>query len=441
MNEVKFNLKDCGKIKILHALNNAPKYTAGNARAKGSFASYKELNVPYARYHDTVFWTAIGGPNLVDIHSIFKDFSKDENDPASYDFFYTDKYIEGTYAAGAKPFYRLGESIEHGAKKYYVHPPQDFNKWARICEHIISHYTEGWADGFHYDMEYWEIWAEADCKDQSLWTGTQQEFFDLYEITAKHLKSRFPHLKIGGPALSQTAFSDVTWAGEFLEYMSAKNVPIDFFSWHIYADNTDEFIKMSDSVQELLDKNGYSDAENIMDEWNYVKDWSENFTYSIKQIIGTKGAAFEAAVLCTTQLKTTVDMAMYYDARPSGFNGLFDYYTSEPLKGYYPIKMFSELYDLGTQVEVINSMKDVYALGAMDDKGQAGFMIARYEDDDSITDEKKVTVNIPELKNTTLECRLVDDVNTNTVDTVKTDENGNIELVMKPNSVFFLKTK
>ncbi len=24
------------------------------------------------------------------------------------------------------------------------------------------HYTEGWADGFRYDMEYWEIWNEAD---------------------------------------------------------------------------------------------------------------------------------------------------------------------------------------------------------------------------------------------------------------------------------------
>ena len=439
MNTLKFNLKDCGKIRIMHAVNNAPK-APGKTQSIGNFESYKALNIPYARYHDTMLWRAAGGPNVVDISSIFKDFSKDENDPASYDFFYTDKYVQTTFAAGTKPFFRLGESIEHGEKKYNVHPPQDFNKWARICEHIISHYTEGWADGFKYDMEYWEIWGEADCKDKSLWTGTQQEFFDLYEITAKHLKSRFPHLKIGGPGLSQTAFSDITWGGEFLEYMSAKNVPIDFFSWHIYADNTDEFIKMSNGVQELLDKNGYTQTENIMNEWNYVKDWTDNFTYSIKQIIGVKGAAFEAAVMCTAQLKTTVDMAMYYDARPSGFNGIFDFYTMEPLKGYYPIKMFSELYALGTQVECINDMKDIYALGAMNDNGQSAFMIARYEDDDNVTETKTVTVKIPELKNKTLECAVVDDIYTNKIDTVNTNENGCLELNMKPNSVFFLKT-
>lgn len=439
MNTLKFNLKDCGKIRIMHAVNNAPK-APGKTQSIGNFESYKALNIPYARYHDTMLWRAAGGPNVVDISSIFKDFSKDENDPASYDFFYTDKYVQTTFAAGTKPFFRLGESIEHGEKKYNVHPPQDFNKWARICEHIISHYTEGWADGFNYDMEYWEIWGEPDCKDKSLWTGTQQEFFDLYEITAKHLKSRFPHLKIGGPGLSQTAFSDITWGGEFLEYMSAQNVPIDFFSWHIYADNTDEFIKMSNGVQELLDKNGYTQTENIMNEWNYVKDWTDNFTYSIKQIIGVKGAAFEAAVMCTAQLKTTVDMAMYYDARPSGFNGIFDFYTMEPLKGYYPIKMFSELYALGTQVECLNDMKDIYALGAMNDKGESGFMIARYEDDDSVTEDKKVTVKIPELKNKKFECSVVDDVHTNKIDTVKTDADGNLELIMKPNCVFFLKT-
>ena len=101
-------------------------------------------------------------------------------------------------------------------------------------------------------------------------------------------------------------------------------------------------------------------------------------------------------------------MLMYYDARPSGFNGLFDYYTSRPIKGYYPIKMFSRLYELGRQIECKNDMKDVYALGAKNEKGEAAFMIARYEDDDNITEEKRITVEIPEFKNVTLRCFVVD---------------------------------
>jgi hypothetical protein len=56
----------------------------------------------------------------------------------------------------------LGASIEHGEKKG-TYPPQDYAKWARICEHIILHYTKGWANGFHYDITYWEIWNEPDA--------------------------------------------------------------------------------------------------------------------------------------------------------------------------------------------------------------------------------------------------------------------------------------
>ena len=56
-----------------------------------------------------------------------------------------------------KVFYRLGSKIEHNRKKYGTLVPKDPHKWAVICEHIIRHYNEGWADGFHLNMQYWEI--------------------------------------------------------------------------------------------------------------------------------------------------------------------------------------------------------------------------------------------------------------------------------------------
>ncbi len=38
-------------------------------------------------------------------------------------------------------------------KKHGTIPPADFNKWAIICEHIIRHYNEGWADEYLYSIE------------------------------------------------------------------------------------------------------------------------------------------------------------------------------------------------------------------------------------------------------------------------------------------------
>ncbi len=432
MNNLKFDFqKECGKMKILHAVNNI---SPGRCRA-----AYKEAKIPYARYHDTGLWPGMGGTHVVDITGVFPDFSKDVNDPESYDFFFTDKYVKLTFDAGAEPFYRLGESIEHAPKKYRILTPPDAEKWAEICEHIIMHYTEGWADGFNYNIEYWEIWNEPDCKDQSMWLGTQQEFFDLYEAAATRIKKRFPHIKIGGPAISQSAFGDLEWAGQFIEYMAKKNVPMDFFSWHIYTNSTDETVRIATEIREMLDKNGLTETESILNEWNYIKGWKEEFEYSLRQIKGIKGAAFEGAMICTCQ-NTPVDMLMYYDARPSGFNGMFDSYVSDLLKGYYPIKMYSKLYELGTQVECQSDTKDVYGLGAKNEKGDAAFMIARYEDDDNITEEKKVTISFKGLENKTLKCFLVDNETNDYIDDVTTDASGNLELSLKPNCCYLLES-
>ena len=179
----------------------------------------------------------------------------------------------------------------------------------------------------------------------------------------------------------------------------------------------------------MLDKNGYLKTESILNEWNYLRDWTDNFVYSIEQIIGVKGAAFEAAMMCAAQ-NSSIDMLMYYDARPCAFNGLFDFYTARPLKGYYPIKMFSKLYELGNQIECKNDMTDVYALGAVNDSNDAAFMIARYEDDDEIIQEKEITVSIPELRNKSLNCFWVENVLIN--------ENGILKLSLKPNCCIFL---
>ena len=92
--------------------------------------------------------------------------------------------------------YRLGVTIEWGSKKYSCNPPQDFAKWARICEHIIMHYNKGWANGFEYGIDYWEIWNEPE--NPPMWTGTKEQFLELYKVSSKYLKEKFPEIKIGG---------------------------------------------------------------------------------------------------------------------------------------------------------------------------------------------------------------------------------------------------
>ena len=358
------------------------------------------MGFPYSRNHDSALCNAYGGSYSHDITSIFPDFDADVNDPMSYDFACTDESILVCREAGTETFFRLGQSIEHHIKKHGTIPPKDFKKWAQICEHIIMHYNEGWADGFNLNIQYWEIWNEAnldydDSDNKRCWGGTTAEFYDFYETAAKYLKKRFPNLKIGGPAYAGYApCGDISWLDAFLCEMKKRNVEFDFVSWHIYNSTPEKIIRLGESVKELMIKYGYENAQSICNEWNYIKGWVEEFTYSVKMIHGLKNAAFITSTMCLAQ-KSSIDMLMYYDTRESIFNGIFDFYTAEKLKGYYPMLWYKNFYMLENEIRQLGDIENIYSLCGVDKDGRITAMLTYYTDDDN-AENKKILVDLPQ---------------------------------------------
>ncbi len=424
-------------IKIMHAVNNGP-VVAGKDQTRGNQDYFAHARIPYARTHDASFFSGYGGEHTVDIRAIFPNFDADVNDEASYDFDCTDLYMKQIFQYGAKPFYRLGSRIEHEIKKYGTLPPKDFKKWAQICEHIIAHYTEGWANGFHYDMEYWEIWNEPDLDPEDstnkrCWGGTEAEFAELFKISAKHLKARFPHLKIGGPAIA----GDEKWMVRFLDRLKGTDTPLDFFSWHWYWTEPCDVALKGTRIRKILDDYGYHKTESILNEWNYVRSWTDEFVYSIKQVIGMKGAAFTSACMSSCQNTGVVDMLMYYDARPTGFNGLFDMYTYEPLKGYYPFVMWSRLYDLENQTVAGSDDDNIYVVSAK--KGdKLGILVTYYAENDN-EGIKKVTIEADGADLTGARLYLTNEDFT-MQECLFYEQNGNtISLRLKRNSILYIE--
>ena len=75
---------------------------------------------------------------------------------------------------------------------------------------------------------------------------------------------------------------------------------------------------------EMIKKHGLEKAETILNEWNYVKGWSgDEYKYSMIAMKALKGSSFVAGTMCIGQ-SLPLDMLMYYDARPSEWNGIFD---------------------------------------------------------------------------------------------------------------------
>lgn len=357
----------------VHGIGRMPEYETGSEINR----YFTEANMPFCRTHDI---------NETDIHRIFPDFSKDADDESAYNFAACDKVIAAIVDTGMKPFFRLGISYSDPVAAHdFLVPPADYTKWSQICEHIILHYNEGWANGFRYNIEYWEIWNEPensdDIADNHFWIGTDEEFFRLYDTAATYLKHRFPALKIGGYgscgfyALSKTNAVNtgasprnkyfVTYFTNFLDYIQAHDSPLDFFTWHSYT-TTEKNARYLDYVSKKLKKAGYGDAQIIVDEWNYNPTENDR--------IDRRYGANQTSMLIMFQNKD-VDMAHYYcaDYIPSSVHAGMFVRDRKPSSAYYGFWAFGQMYALGHQAKIKNMAlaKDLYALAASGEGGQA----------------------------------------------------------------------
>ncbi|MCQ2433382.1 MAG: hypothetical protein MJ175_12330 [Clostridia bacterium] len=378
--------KITGKVKPMHGVGQPP-FIGTNYEL---FDYLTAASVPYSRLHDVRGW--FGGSLYADIPNLFRDFDADENDPASYDFTFTDHLLKHLCDAGVEPFFRLGVTIENAwaLKSYRVFPPKDPAKWARICEHVVRHYNEGWADGYHMGITYWEIWNEPDdCRElgkSPMWQGTPEQYYELYELTANHLKRCFGDtIKVGGYAscgfyalsadpdangdLIPTEATDewtlrtrhfITFMHGFLKHITSKehHAPIDFFSWHTYAD-VHTAVDCARYVRRVLANYGLDDVPDILDEWNTTPD--------VKGRATPKAAARVLAFMLAMQRERVAELN-FYDARlgPSPYGGLFNPSTWEPYLAYYSIAAFGHAYRIGGEAESSSDDKNVFTLAAAD---------------------------------------------------------------------------
>jgi hypothetical protein len=70
---------------------------------------------------------------------------------------------------------------------------------ARCCSRLSTPAFARWAAAAarHFQGRHiiWEIWNEPE-NQPAMWTGTDDQYFQLYEVTAKAIKSRWPDLKV-----------------------------------------------------------------------------------------------------------------------------------------------------------------------------------------------------------------------------------------------------
>ena len=403
----------CGPVKPVNGVGQPP--MIGGPKNFTMFKYLKDAGIPYSRLHDV---DGKFGANLyVDVPNLFRDFDADENDPKNYDFAFTDALLRQLAENGVEPWFRLGVTIENYPEfnRYRIFPPKDYAKWARICEHIVRHYTEGWANGMRLKITYWEIWNEADLnpdKESSMtWAGTFDEYCAFYAVAARHLKAKFPHLKIGGPASCGLYVAENPMARgqiryhvdcciKFLDYVKKHDVPMDFFSFHSYSPVKPALQQIA-SARRFLVERGLGNRETWLNEWLcHVKH--ENL-----------GTAFQASGVAAELIgmqNSELSGACIYDAKcgVGNYSPLFNPMTYKPHKAYYAFTAFNELRRRRTAVKTaVEGASDLWACAAADGRSGA-VMLANASPNEVALDYAFGTAKV-------VSCRLTDDTRTDAV--------------------------
>jgi hypothetical protein len=363
--------------------------------------AFRQAGVPSVRLHDAPLQMG----DVVDLHCIFPHTKADPDDPANYYFAMTDDYLASVRESGAEIYFRLGESIEHQPTKRYVNP----SEWtpeamARVCANIVRHYNAGWADGFEWDIEYWEFWNEPDGawalppERRACWTAGTEVFLDFYRAVGPAVKAADPSVKLGLAGFTNAIRDWVeaadpedreVWGGwgTVLTRVAREGLPADFVSWHIYPSHWSQAEDLAAKVRQRLDEIGLAGAESHLTEWNYnpvVQFEGEEFNFmrarrsmdwrkyelAFSAANGPGGAALLFGTLARLQ-DSSVDLTHIYTGISQSF-GLFAG-TGRPHAKYYGVEAFAELSRAGERVGV--EVDDPDALAALAVAGESGAQV------------------------------------------------------------------
>ncbi len=202
---------------------------------------------------------AVTGFRYVRFHGILHDelgvYNEDEHGNPFYNFTYIDQIYDGLLKEGVKPVVEISfmpkrlafnpDALHPFWYKPNVSPPKSMERWDGLMKAFAQHLVQ------RYGIDevatwYFEVWNEPNI---DFWGGIprKESYFELYDHTARDLKSVSPRLRVGGPATAAAA-----WIPDFLRFTADNHTPIDFISSHGYDDEPIERLLGPD--QPLRDK-------------------------------------------------------------------------------------------------------------------------------------------------------------------------------------------
>ncbi len=245
--------------------------------------AYRQMGVETVRTHDfygpldmaTLYPNRLMPPSL----DISFDFTSELYDDSGNSLGSSDNVFAAILDGGFEPYFRLGDSWNNISE-----PKTDTERgnYVRAAVKVVDHYLASrWGQLVNGGSV--EIWNEPDGR---FWKRPREEFFDLFAEIAMALKAKYPNLKVGGPGVTPWGYlsgldgapgvcgqagsgeNGWEWVRSFLGHLRSREVPLDFFSWHMYSNKPEEYGAAARFYRSELDCFGFSSAALHITEWN-----------------------------------------------------------------------------------------------------------------------------------------------------------------------------
>ncbi len=170
---------------------------------------------------------------------IYREIEMDGVKHPFYNFTYLDRIMDSYLENGIRPFLELGfmpEKLKSGEQTIFywkgnVTPPKSYERWAELIEATFNHLIDRYG---REEVTTWpvEVWNEPNI---GFWAGTMEEYFKLYDYSAKAVKKVDPRIQVGGPAIC--GVETEKWLRSFFEHCINNDLPLDFITRHCYTAN------------------------------------------------------------------------------------------------------------------------------------------------------------------------------------------------------------
>lgn len=181
----------------------------------------KEIGFEYCRFHAL-------------FHDDMDVVYKKVDGSIGYHWHHIDKIYDFLLSIGMKPFVELNpmpSAIASGDEtfmwyKMNITPPSKMELWYDLVYSFTKHVADRYGND-EVSTWFFEVWNEPNLA--CFWTGSQEEYLELYKSSANAIKAVCPDFKVGGPATAVAA-----WIQDTIDYCAANNVALDFISTHLY---------------------------------------------------------------------------------------------------------------------------------------------------------------------------------------------------------------